>query len=94
MTVIERAMEKTISDKRSDYFAWVIEQDCSYIDGYYIGFQPEKYLFYDSEKKMPAVDWKLPTTGRVPDIKSYEYVEKQDTIKKKRMTQNAFKSFY
>lgn len=56
MTVIERAMEKTISDKRSDYFAWVIEQDCSYIDGYYIGFQPEKYLFYDSEKKMPAVD--------------------------------------
>ena len=77
-----------------EYFAWVIEQDCSYIDGYYIGDQPEKYLFYDSEKKMLAVDLKLPTTRRVPDIESYEYVEKHDTIKKKRMTQSDFKSFY
>ena len=69
-----------------DYFAWVIEKDCSYIDGYYIWVQPEKYLFYDSEKKMLAVDLKLPTTRRVPDIESSEYVEKQDTIKTKRMT--------
>lgn len=43
---------------------------------------------------MLAVDLKLPTTRRVPDIESYEYVEKPDTIKKKRMTQNNFKSFY
>lgn len=78
----------------TDYFAWVIEQNCSYIDGYYIGVQPEKYLFYDSEKKMLAVDLKLLTTRRVPDIESYEYVEKQDTIKKKRVTQSDFKSFY
>lgn len=78
----------------TDYFAWVIEKDCSYIDGYYIGVQPEKYLFYDSEKKMLAVDLKLPTTRRVPDIESYEYVEKQDNIKTKRMTQSDFKSFY
>lgn len=35
---------------------------------------------------MLAVDLKLPTTRRVPDIESYEYVEKQDTIKTKRMT--------
>ena len=40
-----------------------------------------------------AGDLKLPTTRRVPDIESYEYVEKQDTIKK-RMAQNNFKSFY
>lgn len=78
----------------TDYFAWVIEQDCSYIDGYYIGVQPEKYLFYDAERKMLAVDLKLPTTRRVPDIESYEYVEKQDTIKTKRMTHSDFKSFY
>lgn len=78
----------------TDFFAWVIEQDCSYIDGYYIGAQPEKYLFYDVERKMLAVDLKLPNTKKIPDIESYEYVEKQDTVKTKKMTQSDFKSFY
>lgn len=78
----------------TEFFAWVIEQDCNYIEGYYIGVQPEKYLFYDSEKKMLAVDLKLPTTRRIPDIESYEYEEKKDNIKAHRMNQNNFKSFY
>ena len=72
----------------------MIEQDCNYIEGYYIGVQPEEYLFYDSEKKMLAVDLKLPTTRRIPDIESCEYEEKKDNIKAHRMNQSNFKSFY
>lgn len=82
------------SQEITEFFAWVIEQDCSYIDGYYIGVQPEKYLFYDTEKKMLAVDLKLPGTRKIPDIEAYEYVEKNDSIKTKRMMKNDFKSFY
>lgn len=78
----------------TDFFAWVIEQDCRYIQGYYIGFQPEEYLFYDMEKMMLAVDLKLPCTREVPNVKAYEYEEKNDSIKTKRMTQREFKLFY
>ncbi len=78
----------------TEFFAWVIEQDCSYIEGYYVGVQPEKYIFYNPEKRMLAVDLKLPATRRIPDIESYEYEEKKDNIKAKRMTRSDFKSFY
>lgn len=82
------------SQEVTEFFAWVIEQDCSYVEGYYIGVQPEKYLFYDPEKRLLAVDLKLPTTRRIPNIESYEYEEKKDNIKAHRMNQNDFKSFY
>ena len=95
-TIDKRNELFTSGDSRevAEFFAWVIEQDCSYIEGYYIGVQPEKYLFYDPKKKMLAVDLKLPSMRRVPDVETYEYEEKKDTIKAHRMNQSDFKSFY
>lgn len=78
----------------TEFFAWVIEQDCSYIEGYYVGVQTKENIFYNPEKRMLAVDLKLPATRRIPDIESYEYEEKEDNIKAKRMAQSDFKSFY
>lgn len=77
-----------------DFFTWVIEQDCEYLQGYYIGFHTEKYLSYDSNSKVLAIDFRMPGRHRIPDVESYQYEEKKDNIKANTMTQADFKSFY
>lgn len=77
-----------------DFFRWVIEQDCEYLQGYYVGFRSEKHLCYDPQLKLMAINVEMPTRQRIPDVESFQYEEKKDNIKANRMTQADFKSFY
>lgn len=42
-----------------DFFTWVIEQDCEYLQGYYVGFRNDKYLLYDPQLKLLAIDFEM-----------------------------------
>ena len=77
-----------------DFFTWVIEQDCEYLQGYYVGFRNEKYLHYDPQLKLLAIDIELPAKQKISDVESFQYEEKKDNIKANRMTQADYKSFY
>lgn len=77
-----------------DFFTWVIEQDCEYLQGYYVGFRNKKYLHYDPQLKLLAIDIEMPAKHRIPNVESFQYEEKKDNIKANKMKQADYKSFY
>lgn len=77
-----------------NFFLWVIEQDCDYLQGYYIKFQPRMNLYYESNSKTLVADIEMPGIFEISNIKSYQYEEKKDTIKTNKMSQVDFKDFY
>jgi len=78
----------------TDFCSWVIEQDCDFMQGYYINFKIEKSLHYDPGSRMLSIDVKLPGIRQIPDVEYYQYEEKKDNVKGKRMTQSNFKALY